>query len=218
MEVYKSSLFGDANLVSYYRFNNGALTTDSKGSNTLTNNGPATQASDIFGTCANFGSAGNTNYFSVSASIFSSGSSWTITFWVKNSAACTISSLSSGYEHYVGVSSSAASFHTENTDGSHDDFAPGTGIDTNLHYVAFVCNTSGGNYTKYVYQDAVLVNSKLISGKTVQTWQSPLIIGKTYVEPNYSTGKIDDVAFFSRALSLTEIQSLYKKSFFGGMI
>jgi hypothetical protein len=39
MELSASTLFSSANLTAYYKFDNGAITTDSKGSNTLTNNG-----------------------------------------------------------------------------------------------------------------------------------------------------------------------------------
>ena len=60
-KIGDTSLFASANLIAYYELDTGALTTDSKGSNTLTNNNTVGEGTALFGTaCADL-SATNTN-------------------------------------------------------------------------------------------------------------------------------------------------------------
>jgi len=81
MEIIKSSLFNHARLQANYRFNSGALTTDSKNSFTLTNtNSVAEIATGKFGYGADF-SSNNTNKNLARSGAMGSNGERTILFW-----------------------------------------------------------------------------------------------------------------------------------------
>lgn len=61
MQIVNTSLFTSANLVAYYRLENGALTTDSKGAYTLTNQGGIASIAGKFGGGADPGTPNSDN-------------------------------------------------------------------------------------------------------------------------------------------------------------
>lgn len=210
-ELFTHSLFNDANLVAYWRFESGALTTDSKGSYTLTNNNTVGESSGIYGGCADFGNPNTNKYFSRASEIIAEGSSFTINCWVKNT---TIQIISANYdtsnEHYIFIGNTGFTWQSISTAGV-DSYAESVTIDTSRHFCSFVLSFSGGNSTKSFYLDGKVVGTpKVLSSATPRAWQNPIYLGKTFIEPNYGVGLLDDCSIFTRALSATEIMSLYQ--------
>src|SRR3990167_2629412 len=85
VELQDTYFFFDANLVAYYRFNSGALTTDSKGSNTLTNvNTVGETASCKFGYAADTGESNSNKLFTIATNLGINGNGdISISFWAK---------------------------------------------------------------------------------------------------------------------------------------
>lgn len=72
------------NLVAYYKFESGYLTTSSVANYTLTNNGTVTaNAGGKFGYCADYGSANTTKYFNIANNLGIDGGAITISTWLK---------------------------------------------------------------------------------------------------------------------------------------
>ena len=78
------------NLVAYYKFDSGALTTDSVGSNTLTNvNTVAGTSSGKIGYGADFGSSNTTKYFERATSLVNNdvtNAAYSLVIWIKPTA------------------------------------------------------------------------------------------------------------------------------------
>ena len=85
VELINTPLITDANLVSYYRFNTGALTTDYKGVNTLTNGGSVAEtASGKFGYSINYPSQTQTGVMYRDANYgIAVDTAFSVSFWVK---------------------------------------------------------------------------------------------------------------------------------------
>jgi len=209
LELINTTLYSDANLVAYWRWENGSFTVDSKGSYTLTNNGPVGESTAIFGDCADFGTVNTTKYFSVSSQILNNGANATFFFWVKDTVIYWISSKAGVYENYIASGASYIAFHSHHTDGTDDDFGANATIDTGLHFIAITQKVSGSDLIKTVFYDGVNIGSKTVAGKTMNAWESPFYIGRVYYEGTSGLGKIDDFAIFTRVLSDTEISNHY---------
>lgn len=85
MQIINTSLFASANLVAYYRQEPGALTTDSKGSYTLTNQGSVAESMGQFGGASNPGTPNSDNGVLYRTATFPAlgSSNFSIVNWVK---------------------------------------------------------------------------------------------------------------------------------------
>lgn len=83
-ELSTTTLFSDSSLQAYYRFNTGELTTDSKGSNTLTNVNTVGEATGKFGIGADFGTANSDKYLHIASNLgMNLASDYSVSLWVK---------------------------------------------------------------------------------------------------------------------------------------
>lgn len=215
IELASTSLFTDGSLVAYWKLEN---VNDSKASYNLTNNNTVSFAAAKFSNGADFGSA-NTDKSLTIANQFgiSAGGSRSYAFWIKMKT-----EISSGDQCF---------FWTANSDGRVNyrieyqynsgtrrlvfvRFKPNVGED----YVAYTITLGtsdfyhlaitwdGSNIRAYV--NGVLVGTTASTGLGTGSESANFHIG--YAEAsNYASCIIDDFAIFSKALSASEILSLY---------
>ena len=222
-ELYTTSLLNDANLIAYYRFNSGALTTDSKGSYTLTNNNTVGEGTGMFGVGADFGSSNSTKYFSRNDAV-GLGQNKTVSLWVKLNQEITSGewiffqsyNTTDGRSHNISYQYNSGTrrlnFNGDKTDVAAQSFTYNVTLGTSLwHNIVFTFN---GSVLKG-YLDGYLVGSLNSTGNGSGAYLPLIGIGNslsiTDRSPysNYSSCAIDDISIFSRALSDTEVATLY---------
>ena len=204
-ELYYTSLFNDANLLSYWRMEGNS--NDSKGSNHGVDTDMAYTASvSKFGQCAEFN--GTSSFISTTSSALGTGD-FTVMLWFKGVATPTWRYL---FETFIttgdgliittwsGVTRvSMGNWWTEAiSGGSISD------TDTDWHHIAVT--RSGTTVTCYL--DGVQSGT---SGTSSADISGPNYIGKITNNADvsaYFPGRIDDVAIFNRALSVSEIENL----------
>lgn len=230
IELFKTSLFNDANLIAYYRFNSGALVTDSKGSFTLTNNNTVGETTGRFGIGADFGSSNSTKYFSRNDGVFTSQNK-TLSLWVKLNAeissgewyfACSYNKTDGrlhGISYQYNSGTRRLCFNCGKVDVAVQDFTYNTTLGTSSwHNIVLTFN---GSVIKG-YLDGSPVGNLNSTGNGATIYLDGFGIGNILSVVDRSPGSgypsaiIDDVALFSRALSDDEILLLYKQRDSGG--
>lgn len=220
-ELYSTSLYTTANLVAYYRLEDA---TDSKGSRNLTNNNSVSFSAAKFNNGANFGTSNTNKYLSYSTDNGGiDGGAMSISLWVKlstevvnNGAAYNFvqqgSSVSKviyqiGYEEAGGVfylyfqrvKTGVANPAVKKT------VAGGLGT-SNWHHL--VITYDGTNITGYL--DGTSAGQTPTTGNGSFATKNGFYIGANYDQDRFVNGLIDDVAFFSYALTSTEVTTLYQ--------
>jgi hypothetical protein len=229
-ELFNLPLFDDANLQAYYRFNTGALTTDSKGSNTLTNNNTVGEtASGKFGYAADFGNANTNKTFTRTGTynIVNWSDSFSFSAWIKrygeigsgeqrflfkqiNPAASGGGLVWMGYQYNSGTRRFAC--------GRYDEAGTQLGvINTNLgtdwHHVVMVYD--GTNITPYL--DGVAGTPVASDGTSAgESYGNTFGLGYDS-NTNFWSGYIDDVAVFNKALTANEVLSIYRSNAKGAL-
>lgn len=223
-ELYTlTDLLNDANCQAYYRFNNGTLVTDSKNSNTLTNNNSVGQTlSGKYGYGADFGSPNtnkdlrSTNNFNVTTY----NGSFSVAFWLRQA-----SEISTGYwapfsfvqqsdsthrvlnyiyyEHNGGnlrikISRYAAGGAGQ---GGNDEYYAIT-LGTDWRHIAFVYN--GSNIKLYI--DGTLRKTLTTTDIYGTTYSPVLTLGSDGAV--FFPGQLDDVVHFNRELTSDEVALL----------
>src|SRR5574343_311002 len=213
-EGINTSLFADPALKCYYRFNSGALTTDSKNSLTLTSNGTPT---DVAGKFGNGVSLDTSAYFSRNTQLTNSNPyAFSINVWVKDyTAGCIFSAKAGSYEWYVSTSATHLGVHAHWTDNTDTDITAGAypgGTDTaKWNMITITADQPASDAIIKGYVNKTLVINQTVSGKNVGVVEAPFYLSYYHVEgKNGSTGKIDDFMFFeNKVLTTTEIDQLY---------
>lgn len=217
VELYKYPLFfNDANLIAYYRFNSGALITDSKGSYTLTNNNTVGETSSgKFGYAADFGSSNTSKYLSINSNLGISGvGNLSVSFWVK-----ATSEISSGKRTIFQLVDNKIMFYclydynsgTRNLTFSRLKIGViDNNIKTNItlgtsDWYHIVLTYDGSTLTGYVNGSSVGQVSS--SGVGSVSLSNVFVIGQENAQ--YWSGLVDDFAVFNRVLSATEILNYY---------
>ncbi len=217
-QLLNTSLFNDANLVAYYKAED---VNDSKGSNNLINNGAVGFSAAKFNNGFDFGTPNTTKYLSGAYTYVATGNDFTVCWWFKTDDKSTVSFKSDvgggGADEYYLIANvtGTISFHSCNSDGSESDEGGSvTAFDNSAwHHIAFVGMNSGTDWIKKIYFDSVLVSTNTVVGKDPGKL-GDINIGRIIVEQsNFSTGLMDDVAIFSRALTATEINTLFSDLF-----
>lgn len=213
-ELITTSLYNDANLVAYYRLSD---TSDSKGSYTLTNNNSVAFNQGKFGNGADFGSSNTTKWLGNSS--FTRPSLMTVSAWVKPTATSGLAMYAVGGDD-AAIGKNERSFQLVILDSTNQarflvftnnsTFAyvvsTSSVIDGNWHHIAGTYDGSNVKlYIDGVYQGASALSGTVNAGTNIGIGRASDIGDNT---PNYS-GMIDDVAIFSRALSASEVASLY---------
>lgn len=220
-ELFSTSLFNDANLKAYYRFNSGALTTDSKGSNTLQNIGTVGElASGLFGVSADLGSSNSSKAFRTpSTDIGIAGSSaFSASIWVKiqtepgtNATYVLMFHDSTTSDHYIfleyidlsGVKKLRVIFSGTTTDYT---VTLGTSVWHNIIIVRDISNTKG-----LLYLDGVAVISNATLGASAGGVNN-FDLGYDENSGNWSSIFMDDVAVFNRVLTPTDVAIIYSSA------
>lgn len=225
-----AALFADGNLEAYFKFNSGALTTDSSGDGeTLTNNNTVGEGVGIWGVCADFGTANTNKYFDRNSTA-GIQRSFTMACWVNirtaiasgkwnfmeqlNDTSDNIMELqydyNSGTKRIIGQSykvgggdSSVASTYTVDL---------GVGI---WHHLAF---TADGTNQRLYYNGNLVAGPTAMAASGANSLDNRIVIGANRVStgggygdpgPNrYASALIDDACYFSRALTAAEIALL----------
>jgi len=204
--------------VSYYKFDSGALTTDSVGANTLTNNNTVGEsASGKIGYCADNGTAVN-KYFSVASNMGIAGNgSFSYACWVKlnseidngppnqwfifNHSSTTTSNRYFQIEYQYNGGTRRIRFN--NSGGSSDFYTLTMGTSNWYH---FAVSRSGTTASCYINGVLVLTCSQ---GSDTQGANRLLIGG----DGTYGIkGLVDEAGFWSRALLADEISQLYNSN------
>lgn len=218
-----TSLFADANLVALYEMENGALTADSKGSNTLTNNntvGTETSA-PLYGTgAADYGTANTNKSLSIATGLgVDLSGAHSVSMWVKvrtapsaqiymfsdwRSTTGTARYLQVAYQESGGkklyIDPSGSAFNVNSID---------LGTSTWQHLVATV--SAGGTVTVYLNGVSVGTGTRGTSTSTNNTY-----LGTDTGGGNPASIYLDDVSFFSKELTAAEVSRIYNGELVGG--
>jgi hypothetical protein len=208
---------GSLGLVAFYPFDElgGTTAADASGNNwTATLMGGATFATGLQNNAVTLD--GNSQYVSLPSGILSGLTSFSICAWVKLNAAPAwshIFNFGTGTTAYMFLtpnsSSSTLRFSiTSGGSGSEQQInAPGLPTGTWQHVTVILAASSGTLYVNgvQVAQDASLTLNPASLGSTTQNW-----IGRSaYSADPYLNGQIDNFRIYDRALSATEVQTLY---------
>lgn len=210
---------GDSYLSAVYHFNSGALTTDSIGSNTLTNNNAIVEsASGIYGYCADL-ELSSSQYFSIASTStdFDSTNYFTVSFWVKleslpSSEQVFWAFTCNSYHHSLAIYDNAGTYtyevQVEDTSGDRysGSVAVSGGLSTGVWYnFVYVAN---GTVVK-IYKNGVDESVDLAYTAPLEGTNS-LNIGASHVPNYYVDGLIDEWYYWKDyALSSTQVTALY---------
>lgn len=215
MELYTSSLYSDANLQGYWRLENN-FTDETANNNDLTNRNSTAFATAKFGSGADFES-GSLQYADIahaSQTNLNGTGSKTISCWFKPESigvnhvlVSKDNAVAEGYLLYI-------------TSGNNPRFI-GRGLTTNTlvtstetvsagswYHVVGVYDSSGSKLKIFVNG----VKTEVTASGTTAASSVPFAIGareKGGTQDLHADGILDDVAFFDRALTDTEVNSLY---------
>lgn len=224
-ELFGTSLLADSNLKAYYRFSAGALESDSKASNTLTNTNTVAETTDgKYGGGADFGSS-NTNKLLSRTDFFSiaNNGAHSVSLWIKAS-----SEISSGTRGITAWSMSGVNaqffVYYEYNGGTRritvgrirqgiaiDSFSYNTTLGTSWHHLVVTWNAS----TVAGYLDTVSMGTVSSSGGNAGGGSSFRLGQENIVNSTYWSGYIDDAAVFDKVISSTEIATLFAESSLG---
>jgi len=222
LELINTTLYSDANLISYYRLE--ADGTDSKGSNTLTVHGSPSFAAAKFNNGVDLGTSNTTKYLDIASNLGITGGAITLMCWIKINA-----EPPNGGNNYTFMQQSSSTNHVfyqlayyqasgvlrlyfdrlkNPTDQALDVAITALGT-TNWHFI--VATNDGVNSNSYV-------DGSLVGGPTAASGNGSSGLSNTFnigdensggVQQFFSNAMIDDAAVFSRALSATEISNHY---------
>lgn len=220
IELGSTNLFNDPNLTAYYKLEN---TSDSKGSNTLTNNAGVTFTAAQFNNGANLGTS-NTNKSLTVSSALSVTNACSLTAWIK---ILTVPGTNVVYS-LVGVSTSANScvYSLEYADVATTKTIRATYLRPNVSETnsdaSFDLGSSSFHQLVLTYDATNLrlyIDGALAAGPTAASGTGTGVgdvfaIGEradTYdgLNINISSALIDDIGVFNRVLTAFEIFNLY---------
>lgn len=213
-ELQHTSLISDANLLSYYRFSNGALLTDSVGGRSLAQNGTVNNTgAGSYGSGADMGSkAGCLSQSTQLFNVNNSDTAFSLVCWIYPTSAASLL-------RFLNISNQNPQVYTQfGYDGSGNWIFNRVKNGIGTQGVTYA-GTPAVNQWQHVAMTYDLTNVKgYINGKLVGSVAasghgntSPSTTGygigsdgNSLTTPNFA-GKIDDAAIFSRALSAQEI-------------
>ena len=203
----------DTNLIAYYKFDNGAITTDSVGSYTLTNTGTvASTASGKIGYGANFGNPNTTKWLTQTGFTFNSYplsiSGWFYPNIVNDNG--NLFSLGEATTNYYQVklrnTDSHIVFRSNNaTDAG--DIDTGITASSNTWYHIVVVFNSTTNIDIYVNGVATNTSATVYVAGSLSKFAIGALARSSPIQP-YS-GIADEVGIWTRALNSTDVSNLY---------
>jgi hypothetical protein len=145
-------------------------------------------------------------------SLFGAGADWTVLGFLKGTG-CLWSTRTPGVYHYFCQDSNRWPFHTDNADGTYDDwdvYFP-TGYDTGRwNIIGCQVEKSGSDYIKRILVNGAIMAEKTVSGKTVREWISRFEVGVIVYDGlgTYFNGCIGPFYIYSRALRAYEMSQI----------
>lgn len=229
-ELNTTSLINDANLVAYYRFNTGALTTDSStGGHTLTNtNTVGETASGKFGYACDTGDNNANKAFNIEGdNLGIDGGACSYSLWIKKRTPTTGATVE---RLFTQASATSDTLYYIN-------YIPDTGLgffrarngvgQVGVGYYAFTLPTDDwthlvmtydGTYVK-AYLNAELIGTSLdASGNGSSAIGSIFYVFRTQDVDLFASCYMDDLAVFNRELLQAEITTLYSPSTGGSFL
>jgi len=214
LELFNSPLASDANLKGYWRFESGALTVDSSGNGrTLTAVSDPADGAGIFGGAVDLD--GNDNYNFNNHADFNVAGAFSISAWVKHTSSPGFASVltkggSGGdgtFSYGLQITTNTCTANLWQSAGAGHMSVVHTAVinDGNWHHL---CMTYDGTTLK-LYVDGVSASSTTKSGPW-NNGTSNIGIGARAGGTGFFTGSLDDVAFFNRLLSTTEVASIFR--------
>src|ERR1035437_1398557 len=211
-QAAKFSGISTSGLVSYYKLD--ANSNDSVGSNNGTDTAISYANAGIIGNCATFN--GTTSKINIAGITLKSYADKTISIWFKSTGSSAtyeriLSDETSNNDANINlyVSPSPGNFGVLTNDGSTKEIDGLGAISANVWYHAVVI-ISKNNFIK-LYLNNVQVGSTVVIGDNSAHGATSLMVGvEDYIGgTGFFVGSIDELAIFSRALSASEISSLY---------
>lgn len=210
MELYGSTLFDDASLIAYYRLSD---VSDSKGSNTLTNNGTTTFSTGKFGNAADFGTSNSSKYLNVAGNIGVAGNaSLGVSFWVKLNA-----EIASDQWTFLHMASQTGADRFINMNYQYNAGTRRLQADFSGNALTSNITLGTSNYAHIVINRTTTTATELfVNGSSVATGTPGTTIGGANrfnigfdAGTRYSDSLIDDMAVFTRVLTSTEVGQIY---------
>ncbi len=198
----------DLNLISHWKLDGNAIDNSGNGNNGTVYG--AVPTSDRFGNANSAMSFnGVNNYITVPDSASLKPNQITMSAWIKPAQLSGYMDIVSKYYangYYLRILDSSLYSARIDFFAAGDSNATGTEVPANIW--SHVVSTYDGTYQK-VYINGVLKDSKSGMGPAISNVSNPLTIGALTGGGDYFSGAIDDVRVYNRALSQTEVQSLY---------
>lgn len=211
-EIASLSLASDADLISYYRLEN---VSDSKGSNTLTNNNTVAFNTAKYGLGADFGASNTNKYLSRADNLGIAGNSdLSFSFWYKGQT-----EIGSGvYTFFVHTSTTTADRYIQlnyeynggtlrlalDAAGTSTTFNVALGTSVFNHIV--VTRNVAGNAAKVYLNNVEVISSTVGSGAG---GSNAFSMGASTVGGNPTSAIFDDFAVFDRVLTPAEVSTIY---------
>lgn len=226
IELINHPQFSNANLVAYYRMSTGALTTDSKGSFTLTNNNTVGEtASGKFGYASTTGTSNTNKSFSINNDLGVDGGAISFSFWLKmNGSPATNNAM--GIIQHNGLTSHVGEYIYYNDVSGTKYLTFGRtkqGVAANTASYAITLGTSDWYHIAYTFDGSNIngyVNGVSVISPTASSGNGStggadkfsihcLINNSTGALESYSDSTMDDVAVFTDALTAPEVAQIY---------
>lgn len=225
VELYTTPLYADSRLIAYYRMSNSALTTDSKGSYTLTNNNTVSNGTGKFDGGADGGTTNTNKSLSISSALGLSGgnAAKSISCWFKMntelSGADSFGTLVSIANADTDTLYRIGYWRTSNTNkvivnrgknsvGTTELSSAQTLGTTNFNHL--VLTWDGTTLTGYF--NGTSFGSSTPSGNGTNGLSDRLTILSDF-GGNYQSAIIDEVAIFNAALTADDVANLYNGYF-----
>jgi hypothetical protein len=205
-EINTNKLKTDSNLKAYYRFESGALTTDSSSNGyTLTNNNTVAEGTGKFGGGADLGNGNTNKYLSLASDLGIGGNAdISISIWFKMYVTAGTHVLiqhasTTGASRYFQIFQSGGALYFDSAGGGGGTTPT---ITAGVWYHAVFTRTSAGACTSYL-------NAVYAGAQITGSGNNGVRLNIGVDTANYSSAVIDDVAIFNRVLSAEEVYSLY---------
>lgn len=210
-EFVNNLLFTDANLLAYWKLEN---TSDSIGSNTLTNNGTTVFNAALFNNGADTATTNTTKFLNTSTDLGIGTGAVTIAGWVNfnslpNGTTQILFQLTDSLGHYFQVYRNSGNSFSLDAAGN----AQSISLNVNVgewHHWAIVRDT--GNTISKLYLNGVQATTAGIGTSTTTNTNKFCIAGDAAGSGNLANAKFDDVVFFNRVLTAGEVLSLSRST------